>query len=443
MNFTELLTYDVKEHNWYDIEEPKGNVPNFWKSIWRCFVEVCNCSAIVYVLRNFTHPFYSKSPSLKHVVFVPITANNERVLAPVWHNLAKGEYSILTPEMQEYIPWQLVYFYSLLYILPLIRAYVRLTSQDKILMRANFDYFFLTIGYLKVVDDLLKHNEVRLIVLANDHSTFPRAIIRIAKERGIKTMYLQHCSVSESFPPLEFDYNLLDGEESYLKYREICIPQGETYLIGNPRFDEISRYLRNTKKKIETIGIALNTLDDESTIKRLCVKLRENGYKEITIRPHPRQTLRGEWLSQRNVAFSDPTLENPYAFISKMDVIIAGESGILLDAALMGVMAISFNTRNTVPLDWYSYIKNGLIPYADTFEELIAILHKDPSEWRLRVQKLTHWYNAAFNSPYEGHVGELVADFIKHELSGNMNGFDVKYSFRMNEKFDCCVKEYK
>ena len=57
--------------------------------------------------------------------------------------------------------------------------------------------------------------------MSNDHSPANRALLLVAKSKGIKTVYMQHASVSNLFPVLDFDYSFLDGVNAYNIYKEI------------------------------------------------------------------------------------------------------------------------------------------------------------------------------------------------------------------------------
>ena len=60
-------------------------------------------------------------------------------------------------------------------------------------------------------------------------------------------------------------------------------------------------------------------------------------------------------------------------------------------------------------MDWYSYVKNGLMPICSTKEELLKYIQ---SGGKMDVERV-RYYNAAFNTSYEGRVGIVIADFVK------------------------------
>ena len=446
MSFVNLLTYNIKIHNYIVFTSylPEQHPLGFWKELKRTFKRWFHKSSIRIVWNNYKQSFAMNKKPLKAVVFAPFSDNNRRALEPVWKQLNNNEYSVF--DACDYLPWQLVYYYSFLYIWPLLWCYWKATKYERLLIRTYFDDFFRTMGYLVVLEQLLRYFDVRLIVMANDHDCLPRAIIYVAHKLGIKTMYLQHCSVTERFPRLSFDYNFLDGEESYLKYRTIGKPDGIVYLSGNPRFDIIKCYYKKNETeqmcapKDIKIGIASNTLDIEDVLHNLVIKLKENGYSHITFRPHPGVNIDPSWYIEQECEYSNSNNENPFAFISRMDVVIAGECGIHLDVAMMEKRSICYNTINAKPWDWYSYIKNGLTPYAANVDELLRLLQDiNKDEWKQRVRKKAQWYNAAIGTQYEGHISEMIADFIRYEHVGDVENFDRKYGFTPQFIQDFCV----
>ena len=439
-----LINYNIREHNIVHLREGviDVNAPSFMRLLWRRVKLAWRMRVVSYTFHQHTRQFYKNCEPLKKIVFALISDNNRRSLEPIFSRLNSSDYSYLWPSQEQYVPSQLVYFYSLIYIWPLLVLYFTSSRKEKLFIRSSFDEFFETIGYVVVLDKLLKHSDVKLIVLANDHSSFPRALIKLAPKYGIKTMYMQHCSVTEAFPKLLIDYCFLDGEESYLKYLASGNPTGMVYLSGNPRFDVITKYRKHLRDR-NKIGIASNALDNEAKVRDLCVQLQSLGYKDITIRPHPNLPFDPSWYIERGIEFSDSNTENPFAFLSRMRYVISGECGIHLDAVLMDVCAIYYNMTDREEQDVYSFIKNGITIKVNTFNEMDAVLKADTENRMSEVRKKAQWYNAAYNTDHEGHIGEMLADFIRYEQNGNIESFDIKYGFVENQLNNNIVKTYR
>ena len=120
---------------------------------------------------------------------------------------------------------------------------------------------------------LLKKNKPKAIVFANDHLIIARSMLLAANHLGIKTYYVQHASVSDYFPPLEFSHSLLEGMDSKLKYEKCGEVKSKIHLCGMSKLDEFSEQL-NVKQKVEVVGLAFNLSDEifrSSSISHLLV----------------------------------------------------------------------------------------------------------------------------------------------------------------------------
>ena len=436
----------IKDNNYvyYSIFQPNEQAPNFYRSLFRYIIKIFHPIRLKFIARNIKRPFYNRVEPLRHVLFFPVTNNNNRVLEPIWSNLQEGTCSILTFDNREdYIPSNLVSVYSILNIFALISLYIQSNPRERLIIRTYFDEFFSVAGYIKVYDKLLSHSDVRLIILANDHSVLTRALFHVAERKGIKTIYLQHCSVTEKFPKLRFDYCFLDGEESLLKYLQAGKPSGRVYLSGNPRFDAMVKCKVKQRSNQKNIGIALSDLDNEEDIRNFFIVMLKHGFQHLTVRPHPAAKFDSTWYEEHGIAYSNSKVENPFEFVSRMDIVIAGESGIHLDAAMMNVRSICYDISNTIPGDYYSYIKNGLVPYAASIEELFALIENEDADLYEGRQMKARWYNAAYGTQYEGHIGEMIADFIRHEQNNDIEGFDQKYKFENKNINGVNVRELK
>jgi hypothetical protein len=69
--------------------------------------------------------------------------------------------------------------------------------------------------YISLVDSwCMLIDRPRFLVVSNDHNPINRALTLLALKLGVKSIYMQHASVSERFPPLRFNYAFLDGEKA-------------------------------------------------------------------------------------------------------------------------------------------------------------------------------------------------------------------------------------
>lgn len=420
--------YNIKEHNHILFSSFKAseNRISFWKSLW---------SSFKWTLKNLLKERKSlrkifRQPNVKPIIFLTISSNNTRTLSPVWEKLDTDTYTVIeVKDLGLYFPRLWLGFYSLLYSWPLIWTYIRASKFEKAIIETYYDYFFSTIANVKLSVRLMKRNKVKLVVMANDHIMQPRSFLMAARSLNITTIYTQHCSVTERFPSLLFTYSFLDGEESLVKYVNVGNMDSNVYLSGSPRFDEIAKYKKRTSVKVDVVGVAFNLLDDESRVKDLCLCLKQKGFSKIIVRPHPRQNVDKGWYLNNNFEFSDSKLEMPYEYINRIDLLVSGESGIHLDAILMGVPSICYNMTGNGLVDLYYYVKNGLMPYVKDKEELDRIIQSYRNGICHSINSKSEFYNASYGKSIDGHIGDTIADFIKLYMSNSIDAFDKKYNF--------------
>ena len=244
----------------------------------------------------------------KGLVFFGVSLNNRRSLEPIINKVEKDTYLYLNNHVTD-VHKRRAWWHSIPYIFSLIKLYKKSNREDKALIIKYFTRLWTTYGLYKVAGEMLDKYNVKVLVLANDHNDINRCLIFNALEKGIKTVYVQHASVKKGFPRLDFTYSFLDGQESLDKYLYAGKPKGEVYLSGGVRFDSL--YDKIVKRNYETkrIGIAINMLDDFEKIKSLCVLLKNEGYNDLILRPHPRyQHLNTEWLIEMSFSINHSVL---------------------------------------------------------------------------------------------------------------------------------------
>ena len=115
----------------------------------------------------------------------------------------------------------------------------------------------------------------------------------------MKTIYVQHASGSELFPPLNFDYALLDGKiahqiqlncyktqtENNLRIKQ-NIKNCEIILTGQKKL--VIKKKINQEFKELNIGLAVNELDNFNHVKEFFSLIKNTEIKCI-IRTHPAQ----------------------------------------------------------------------------------------------------------------------------------------------------------
>jgi len=281
-----------------------------------------------------------------------------------------------------------------------------------------FDLIFAATGYYELSKKHLQQYQPQVIIFANDHNTDPRALLLAAKELNIPTVYIQHASVSTSFPPLAFALNLLEGQDALHKYRQCGPISGEVKLIGMPKADKFIQN-KNTGTIIRHIGICVNIIDDLNAVRELLLLLvKQQPNFQISVRPHPSDNRDYTFIADvdTTISLSNSKTEPAFDFLIKQDAIIAGDSSIHLEAVMLNILSIyyRFNAGNFV-YDYYGYAQHGLVETAETPEQLISLLSLYKNN-RPQVYQRANYYNAVMGTANEGKSHALALTYIQDFL---------------------------
>ena len=348
----------------------------------------------------------------KDIHVLALTINNKKSVKGILDNLPRDSYSIWSDKQND-VPNSIIYLKSFFYLPKLVRFYVQSDSRERIIIRQYGLDFFRTCALYCEIDKIIKKNpHLKMILFPNDHTLTSRCFIECAKKNNIRSLYVQHASVSDVFPSLSFTYAFLDGKQSYDIYNKIGNIQSRIYLTGSPRFD--SFFDTNKSEKTYDVGIALNSLDNINRVLNLCLFIKDHYSHKILVRPHTGmiKEFNGDLFKEHGFEISNPLIELSNVFLSKVKIMIANESGIHLDAALLRVPSILYNFSDRHIIDWYSYVKNGMIQESHTKEELISRMKKGVEINNDAVR----YYCASFGSSFEGKVGPFIATFISKNV---------------------------
>lgn len=281
----------------------------------------------------------------------------------------------------------------------------------------NFDTVYKATNTYEAWLKFLSLNEPKSIIFTNDHYYLCRALLLAANKLNIKTIYIPHASVSLSFPPLKFDLALLDGRDTLNKYAKIGYDEKKVQieLIGIPKFDFYLKQ-KKTGRKVKTIGIGIGLLDNLEEVNKLIEEISiKYVEKTIIVRPHPRLKLHKK-IKKSNVSYSDSEFENSLDFCLKIDVLIAGNSGIHIEGVMLNVISITYYYKGGGLFDYYNYIKNGVSLLASNKEELMGLIDELIEE-KKNVCLDAKYYNESINSSFEGNSSQLASKLIKNKIN--------------------------
>ena len=407
LNKNEIIDFDYSCSYLRDHEQKDNHQSNF-----RIFINL-----ISFTIKQIIKDLYCllKNESVKDKILLYYSSVNQlNALTPIKNHLNNstltGPYHLANNRLPMAIGCLLSFIY-----LPHFYSIANNKSSEKKLLHSGS--YFLIEGMYKWWIWYLKYKKPKAIIFSNDHLVWHRVLRKAAQINKIPAIYIQHASVTEKFPKLEFDLSLLEGQDALDKYSKKRV-NGEVALIGMPKFDKYFPYI-NMNNSIETIGICTNTLDDVSNIEKLCSILRTSfPTMKIIIRPHPRdprKQLYQTLIENYKLDFSDSKKENSFEFLTKVDANIAGESSVHLEAALMNVYPIHYKLNNKY-FDHYSYIKNGLIQNKfeapnDLVNFILSIKRNKPNI-RNRVKNYVDTVNTQYDGKSTQKAVEIINKFV-------------------------------
>ena len=262
----------------------------------------------------------------------------------------------------------------------LIMLFFIFTRSKKILKKVikypSLNYRFLLSQNIKIYPILANfieefHNsKTNVLVLSNSHNRTNICLILVCKLFKIKTAYLQHASITKNFPPLICDFNFLDGNYSFDKYKEIektsnikIKTKRNIFLTGS--INSPKNTFSHKKNPREYIGFCIGLRDDIKKVIKdcdLCLKL---GYK-ISLRLHPRESEKRwdsfyEYVSKnRLINLHNAKEKELEIFLEEIFCCLACSSAIQLETALAGIPNLYRDWSFNAIFDRYEFIKNGL-----------------------------------------------------------------------------------
>lgn len=287
-----------------------------------------------------------------------------------------------------------------------------------------FANFCSAYSYLCYFQRTLTQLNAEFVITANDHNVSNRCMLAVAHNLGIKTVYLQHASVSNLFPALRVNYAFLDGQSALNTYRQ-CEPNKPDTAWNVPIPEVIlsgqKKHLKRSDNPNKTlVGVALNALDNVKIGIEFINGLADNGL-HVRLRWHPSQTerdtakFREAFSASKHVSLSDPRQEPISDFMDRIGWLIAGNSSIHLEAAVAGVMPIYYELTPAAQPDYYGYLKHGLCQPAASVMEVLELVRNTRDNHSPKTEAV-RYYSSTYLTEWESREGVLVAECL-HRLS--------------------------
>ena len=407
------IIFDKRSGYWRMIPNDFQRSSVLWMIILSLYVLVkCIGKSLLKPHKNSYRDLYDNK-----LLFVLPTLNNQRALQKVIDSVQTKKNNVRVVN-QNFYSELFVALNSLLYLPRLWKEYKNLTNEERrITLYYRYSFVF-SPGLIAFYFRILKKYRPECVILSNDHIYITKSLELVCEDLGIKTIYVQHASVSYAFPELHFTYSFLDGKDSYLKYTaEGKKSTGNIIMLGAARYDKLSSYrINRSLKKRDCIGIAINDLDDNTITNDFCNKILEaNPNIKIKIRSHPAlKNTPFVFDKKERIIYTCATDEGIIDYLDSIDFQISGDSGVHFDAIIGGVNTVAFNFSNSNFSYNYGYIKSKLIKYAKNIEQVYEFSNSKPDISAVR------FFDESYQKSYSGKCSQIITDFI-------LNGYSIEY----------------
>lgn len=239
-------------------------------------------------------------------------------------------------------------------------------NHKKEVLKAFYSYVHYNLNFAN-----LSCKKIPFVVVANDHNPLLIGFSMAAKDKGIDRLYLQHASVTELFPSLDFEVSVLGNLKSSEIYKSpptyrngsnkvLIIPRHPFDSSENVDFrDEL--YEVNNNKKIK-ICFYLTAFSIEKNLFEAVEKILSNPFVDgFYIKPHPNQSYNQEisnFLNKHSDFVVSKTLSIPH-------VAIVGSSSTCIQLRAAGIRVYQGFFLDKIPRDYYGFVKDGFCDEVD------------------------------------------------------------------------------
>jgi hypothetical protein len=158
-------------------------------------------------------------------------------------------------------------------------------------------------------------------------------------------------------------------------------------------------------------------LDDVRALNALALELA--SIATVRVRWHPRQPKEDVALMREalegagNITLSDPAEESVEDYLSGLACIVAGDSSILLEAAIAGCGTIYHRTTDVLADDYYGFVGSRLAHRATRNTDVLRVVSAALRQGIARPDPAAiRDYSETYGSPWRGRESELVASVI-------------------------------
>lgn len=238
-------------------------------------------------------------------------------------------------------------------------------NHKKEVLTAFYSYVHYSLNFIN-----LSCRNIPFVIVANDHNPLLIGFSMAAKDKGIDRLYLQHASVTEFFPPLDFEISVLGNFKSSEIYK--CSPafgktESKVLIIPRHPFDSSKNIdLRDdvysgSDGKV-TICFYLTAFSIEENLFEAVRKISINPFvNDFFIKPHPNKSYSKDisgFLDKYSDFVVSDALDVPH-------VAIVGGSSTCIQLRASGVRVYQGFFLDKIPRDYYGFVKDGFCDEVD------------------------------------------------------------------------------
>lgn len=242
-------------------------------------------------------------------------------------------------------------------------------------------------------------------LVSNDHAPMPVAFAQVCRAFGIPVGYIQHAEINPDFPPLAFDFAVLNNSASLEIYSAISSQLPPTFILPRFGYEPDRKRLKRDLNKPVKVGVFLTSLCDFNRVGDLIEGLKNNERIEsVCIQPHPRiseQQLRRIQKIGVPVGRLD---------LNKVDVAVCQNTSIVIELIHRGIKTLQIFEYDFVKNDHYGFIENRIVP-------------------RLQKHELIEpfWVRCTFTREWESKYSKFSPDWVGLDESEKLSGFLSDY----------------
>jgi hypothetical protein len=261
-------------------------------------------------------------------------------------------------------------------------------------------------------------DSVELVCFPNDHSDTPVAFRDVCNAKRIKTFYIQHSFINENWPRLKYTFALLESRFAKNTHENKIGSTCDIYAVGNFYTMGKSRSIKRLKK-VKSIGIAVAQSTLIFKLKNILKQLHDIDSEYIFIlRQHPsmevsifKKLLVGEPYWNRLI-FNDASCSSMETFVEQINVLIAGNSNILIEDILLGIPSLYCRDLDEATYDYHGFVKEHIVNELDFTKSIEAQIEPYYAD---DYKKLLGYFDASYLKPLttiKNNVNEIINSYV-------------------------------